>query len=227
LTDRYPDDLYRHLPRQRVDQSSSSVPSPGTFPIADDSAARSVQRALHPPWKAALVQCTSISPMMSCNTRLPAPEPQPAQRWYGAVSTDHPAIQSLASTINSATRPILIAGLGVNRNACETRLQTLVETLQAPVVCTVSAKGSLADDHPWCGGTFMGAEASHELIAQSDLIVTLGLDVVELFEPGRWPYHQRVLNIDSVPHQDGLFPNPGTGRDIGAALRRDALAHAV
>ena len=58
-----------------------------------------------------------------------------------------------------------------------------METLQAPIVCAVSAKGSIADDHPWCGGTFMGSEASHELVAQSDLILTLGLDVVELFEP--------------------------------------------
>src|SRR5262249_56286130 len=99
------------------------------------------------------------------------------------------------------------------------RLQTLVETLQAPVVLAVSAKGAVADDHPWCGGTFMGSEASHGLVAQSDLIITVGLDVVELFEPGGWPYDQRVLNIDSVPHQDGLLhPIQELVGDIGAAL---------
>ena len=222
FTDRYPDDLYRHLPRQRVDQEQLFRPiTKGTFPIADDSAARSVQRALHLAMEGrpGPVHLDLPDDVMQ-HEAAGLPEPQPAQRWYGAVSADHPAVQSLAATISGATRPIIIAGLGVNRSACEARLQTLVETLQAPVVCAVSAKGSIADDHPWCGGTFMGSEASHELVAQSDLILTLGLDVVELFEPGRWPYHQRVLNIDSVPHQDGLFhPTQELIGDIGAALQ--------
>src|SRR5438128_9204869 len=42
FTDRYPDELYRHLPRQRVDQEQLFRPiTKGSFPIADDSAERS------------------------------------------------------------------------------------------------------------------------------------------------------------------------------------------
>jgi acetolactate synthase-1/2/3 large subunit len=222
FTDRYPDELYRHLPRQRVDQEQLFRPiTKGSFPIADDSAERSVRRALH------LAMAGRPGPVhldlpddVMQHAAAGLPEPYPAQRWHGAVSTEHPAIQSLAATLSSATRPIVIAGLGVNRSGCEARLQALVDTLQAPVVLTVSAKGTVADDHAWCGGTFMGSEASHGLIAQSDLILTVGLDVVELFEPGGWPYDQRVLNIDSVPHQDGLFhPLQELVGDIGAALQ--------
>ena len=41
FTDRYPDELYRHLPRQRVDQEQLFRPiTKGSFPIADDSAER-------------------------------------------------------------------------------------------------------------------------------------------------------------------------------------------
>jgi acetolactate synthase-1/2/3 large subunit len=101
-------------------------------------------------------------------------------------------------------------------------LQALVERLSVPTLLAISAKGTISDAHPWCGGTLMGSEANHELLAQSDLIVTIGLDVVELFEPGHWPYHQRVLNIDTVPHLDGLFtPTYELVGDIGATL--DAL----
>src|SRR5262249_16319564 len=173
---------------------------------ADDSAERSVRRALQ------LAMAGRPGPVhldlpddVMQHAAAGLPEPYPAQHWYGAMSTEHPAIQSLAATLSSAARPIVIAGLGVNRSGCHARLQALLHTLRAPVGLDVSGKGSVADDHAWCGGTFKGSEASHGLIAQSDLILTVGLDVVELFEPGGWPYDQRVLNIDSVPHQDELF----------------------
>lgn len=222
FTDQYPNDLYRHLPRQRIDQEQLFRPiTKGCFPIADDSAERSVRRALDLAMdgRPGPVHLDLPDDVMQ-HEATGLPEPYPAQRWYGAMSSDHPAVQTLAETIGQATRPIVVAGLGVNRSGCETRLQTLVETLQAPVLLAVSAKGTIADDHPWCGGTFMGSEASHGLLAQSDLIITIGLDVVELFEPGRWPYGQRVLNIDSVPHQDGLFhPTQELVGDIGAALQ--------
>ena len=48
-------------------------------------------------------------------------------------------MHSLAASIGNATRPVVVAGMGVNRSGCETRLQTLVETLQAPVLLAVSA----------------------------------------------------------------------------------------
>ncbi|MBM3224777.1 MAG: thiamine pyrophosphate-binding protein [Candidatus Tectomicrobia bacterium] len=221
FTDRYPDDLYRHLPRQRVDQEQLFRPiTKGTFPIADDSTARSMQRALHLAMdgRPGPVHLDLPDDVMQ-HEAAGLPEPTPAQTWHGAVSTDHPAVQSLAATIGQARRPIVIAGLGVNRSGSEAALQALTEALQAPVLCAVSAKGTIADDHPWCGGTFMGSEASHGLIAQSDLIITIGLDVVELFEPGLWPYDQRVLNLDNVPHQDGLFhPSQELVGDIGASL---------
>jgi acetolactate synthase-1/2/3 large subunit len=207
FTDRYPDAMYRHLPRQRVDQEALLRPvTKGSFPIADDTVERSTRRALQ------LAMAGRPGPVhldlpddIMQHTAMGLPEPLPAQCWHGATNPASPAIASLVTTISQAQRPILVAGLGVNREGCESQLQTLAETLQAPVLLAISAKGSLADTHPWCGGTLMGSEASHELLDQSDLIITVGLDIVELFEPGTWPYPQRLLNIDSVPHLDGLF----------------------
>lgn len=221
FTDQYPDEMYRHLPRQRVDQESLFRPvTKGSFPIADDSTERSTRRALQ------LAMEGRPGPV---HLDLPddvlqheatgLPEPTPTQSWHGAASASSAAIESLAAAINTAERPILVAGLGINRGGCEAQLQTLVERLGVPALLAISAKGTISDAHPWCGGTLMGSEAKHELLAQSDLIVTIGLDVVELFEPGHWPYHQRVLNIDTVPHLDGLFtPTYELVGDIGATL---------
>jgi acetolactate synthase-1/2/3 large subunit len=221
FTDCYPADLYRHLPRQRVDQVELfRAVTKGTFPIADDTAERSTRRALQLAMEGRPGPVHLDLPddvMQHAATGLP--EPLPYQRWDGAASPSSAAIQSLAATIGQAARPILVAGLGVNRSGCEAQLQALAETLQAPVLSTISVKGSLADGHPLCAGTLMGSEDPHALLAQSDLILTIGLDVVELFEPGKWPYHQRLVNIDSVPHLDGLFhPTQELVGDIGAAL---------
>jgi acetolactate synthase-1/2/3 large subunit len=221
LTDCYPAATYRHLPRQRIDQEAlfRSV-TKGSFPIADDTVERSTRRALQlalegRPGPVHLDLPDDVMRHESSGL----PEPYPYQRWDGAANTSSAAVQSLAATIAQADRPILIAGLGINRSGCEKQLRTLVETLQAPVLFTISAKGTLSDRHPMCGGTFMGSEANHELIASSDLVITVGLDVVEFFAPGKWPYQQRTLNIDRVPHLDGLFhPTQELIGDIGASL---------
>jgi len=66
FTDRYPDDLYRHLPRQRVDQEQLFRPiTKSTFPRARCNA------PCTSPWKAGLALCISTSPMMSCNMKPP------------------------------------------------------------------------------------------------------------------------------------------------------------
>jgi acetolactate synthase-1/2/3 large subunit len=154
------------------------------------------------------------------------PKSHSYQRWDGAANASSLPLQRIADTIRQAVRPIVIAGLGINRAACEAQMQSFVERLQAPTLLAVSAKGSLSDQHPLCAGTFMGSEASHKLVADSDLIVTLGLDVVELFEPGVWSYQQPVINIDSTPHLDGLFyPTQELLGDMATNL--DALTELV
>jgi acetolactate synthase-1/2/3 large subunit len=210
FTDCYPAEMYRHLPRQRVDQVELfRAVTKGSFPIATDSAERSTRRALQLAMEGrpGPVHLDLPDDVMQ-HEATGLPESIPYERWNGAADPGHPALQRLATTIRQATRPVLVGGLGINRQQSESLLQRMAETLQAPVLLTVSAKGALSDDHALCGGTLMGSEARHELLATSDLIITIGVDVVEFFEPGTWPYQQKLVNIDMVPHMDGLF-QPG------------------
>jgi len=169
------------------------------------------------PWKAALVRCISNLPDdVMQHEALGYQNPILRSRWHGAVSTDHPAVQSLRDYQRRA-RPHCVAGLGVNRSGCEARLQNLGD-VTAPVVCTVCRERlALLTTIP--GGRHLhGLRGQSWFVSQSDLILTHRLDVVELFDLGVGPYHQRVLNIDSVPHQDGLF-QPDQ-RAVGTLARR-------
>jgi acetolactate synthase-1/2/3 large subunit len=221
FSDCYPAETYRHLPRQRVDQVELfRAVTKGSLPIAADSAERSTRRALQLAMEGrpGPVHLDLPDDVMQ-HEAAGLPESTPYTRWDGAPDARHPAMQSLAATMRQATRPILVGGLGINRSQSESQLQRLAETLQAPVLLTVSAKGSMSDSHPLCGGTLMGSETPHELLAASDLIITIGVDVVEFFEPGTWPYHQKVVNIDSLPHLDGLWrPVQELVGDIRASL---------
>jgi acetolactate synthase-1/2/3 large subunit len=221
FSDCYPAETYRHLPRQRVDQVELfRAVTKGSLPIAVDSAERSTRRAIQLAMEGrpGPVHLDLPDDVMQ-HEAAGLPESTPYARWDGAPDARHPAMQSLAATIRQATRPILVGGLGINRSQSEPQLQRLAETLQAPVLLTISAKGSIGDSHPLCGGTLMGSEAPHELLAASDLIITIGVDVVEFFEPGTWPYHQKVVNIDGLPHMDGLWrPVQELVGDIRASL---------
>ncbi|GIX49013.1 MAG: acetolactate synthase [Candidatus Tectimicrobiota bacterium] len=221
LTDRYPDPLYRYLPRQRVDQERLFRPvTKGSFPIAPDSVERSVRRALQLAMEGRPGPVHLDLPDDVLRSPAPAlPPPCPVQRWHGAASAESAAVRRLAAVLNEAARPLVLVGLGVNRGGCEAPLQRFVERLQAPVLCTISAKGTLPDDHPLCGGTFLGSEAPHPLLAASDLLIAVGFDVVELFEPAPWPYSQPLVNIDVVPHADGILrPAYELIGDIGTSL---------
>src|SRR5690606_1303609 len=54
-------------------------------------------------------------------------------------------------------------------------------------------------------GCIIGGLIERKLVAESDLIITVGLDAVEL-QPKPWPYRLPVLALSSVPSFDALVP---------------------
>ena len=80
---------------------------------------------------------------------------------------------------------------------------SLAEHLGAPVLTTSKCKGAIIEDHPLRAGCIIGGLIERNLVSKSDLIVTIGLDAVEL-QPKGWPYPTKVLSIASHPSLDGL-----------------------
>ncbi|MGG5820152.1 thiamine pyrophosphate-binding protein [Falsiroseomonas sp. HW251] len=93
-----------------------------------------------------------------------------------------------------ATRPVLVAGLEAADGIAAAALRDLAEALGAPVLVTYKAKGVLPDGHALHAGIFTGGALEGPVMSRADLIVTVGLDPVELIlQP--WPYGARVLDV--------------------------------
>lgn len=102
-------------------------------------------------------------------------------------------------------RPIAIIGLDVLTQSSQTVLRAFLEQFQIPFITTYKAKGVLPEDHPLClGAAGLSPLADRHLlplVAQSDLVLSIGYDPIEMrtgwrnaFDPER----QTVIDITSV-----------------------------
>jgi acetolactate synthase I/II/III large subunit len=112
-----------------------------------------------------------------------------------------PALDVLAR----ARRPVLLAGLGIYWCRAAAEFVKFAERIGAPVLTTTKCKGVIAEDHPLRAGCLIGGLIERALVNESDLIVTVGLDAVEL-QPKPWPYRIPVMSLASIPSLDGFVP---------------------
>jgi acetolactate synthase-1/2/3 large subunit len=119
-----------------------------------------------------------------------------------------PTVESLRPAldlIKGAKRPILLAGLGVLWDKASETFVDFAEKLGAPVLTTSKCKGVIPEDHPLRAGCIIGGLIERELINQADLIITVGLDAVEL-QPKAWPYGTPLLSLTNTPTLTALVP---------------------
>ncbi len=81
-----------------------------------------------------------------------------------------------AELIRTAERPVLYIGGGVLKARAANELLALAETIGAPVVTTLMARGAFPDDHPLCLGMpgMHGSYAAITSMQRSDLLINLG-----------------------------------------------------
>lgn len=119
-------------------------------------------------------------------------------------------LDAVADAINSAVKPVLVVGPAVVRaNACD-ELRSLAERVGGAVVTTSKARGVIPEDHPLAAGIVTGVygDTTFEgrIIGQSDLIVAIGLDRMELLSP--WNYSQPLVCIDAIDPTIEQVGNP-------------------
>ncbi len=116
-----------------------------------------------------------------------------------------PAVGDAARMLQTARRPIILAGIGAVRCDAAGQLRALAEALGAPVVTTPKAKGIFPEDNPLAAGVMdmTGEGVVNELIHESDLLLAAGFDVVELIKP--WAFRAPVIHLDAVPNVDQLY----------------------
>lgn len=123
-----------------------------------------------------------------------------ARRFRRPVPDDKIVDQAFAA-IRAARRPIIVAGNGTIRRRASKQLRRFVEKTGIGVISTFMAKGCVDMDSEQCVYTIgLGAkDYPAYCIEQSDLVISLGYDMVE-YHPEMWnpDGDKRVVHLDFV-----------------------------
>ena len=96
-------------------------------------------------------------------------------------------LASAVSLLQTAKRPVIIAGGGVHYSLAEAELAAFAEKHGIPVVETVAGKSSLLASHPRYSGPLgvTGADAANQVVSKADVVLAVGTRL-EDFTTGSW-----------------------------------------
>ncbi|MEZ0167297.1 thiamine pyrophosphate-binding protein [Microvirga sp. TS319] len=207
LTDRYSQPAHEVGLRQRIDQLAVYAPLVKWGTTVD---ARTIRQQL----RRAMRTATAPAPgpvqfdiPQSETTKEAAPllaEP-PLMPNLVYPEPDAAALKPIVDRVRASRKPIILAGLGVLWARASGELVALAEQLGAPVLVTSKCKGAIPEDHPLRAGCIIGGLIERKLVSEADLIITVGLDGVEL-QPKAWPYTTPLVALSSTPSLDALVP---------------------
>jgi acetolactate synthase-1/2/3 large subunit len=130
-------------------------------------------------------------------------------------------IDEAAALLDSAARPVILAGGGVRRSAGgPAALTALAELVGAPVVSTVGGKGAIRFDHPLSAASWIEDRYTTELMEDADVLLAVGTAMGEVtsnyytFRP-----RGRLIHVDAEPRVlEANHPGLGIHADAGLAL---------
>lgn len=136
------------------------------------------------------------------------------------------ALRAAAEALAGAERPLIVAGGGVIAAGAAAGLRALAETLEAPVVTTLSGRGSLPDDHPLAAGGLghHRTRLTGRLLAEADVVLGLGCRFEEQetnWKPTYVPDPAACyIQVDIDPAEIGrsVVPRVAVVGDIGFVL---------
>ncbi len=127
-------------------------------------------------------------------------EPLPVRK-IRRPGADHKAVKQAIELIGRAKRPLILAGNGAVRKRAAKQLRRMAKKLGVGVVNTFMGKGAMPMDDEHCLFT-MGLQARDYVnmaVDESDLIISVGYDLVE-YAPSFWNKHKkRIIHIDFWP----------------------------
>jgi len=137
-------------------------------------------------------------------------------------AADEKAVATAVERIEDAKRPLLLIGAGANRTMTSKMLQRLVDKTGIPFFTTQMGKGVLDERQELCLGTAALSEKDHlhTAIADADLIINVGHDVVEKPPFFMKPGGAEVLHVNySAASVDRVyFPATQVVGDVANAL---------
>jgi acetolactate synthase-1/2/3 large subunit len=131
-------------------------------------------------------------------------------------STD---VARAADALTRAAKPLVVAGGGAFWSGAADGITRLCESAQIPVTTTSSARGLVADSHPWCLGSLVHGGAA---LVAADVVVVLGsaFNANLLYGgPPLFSPEQTIIQVDIDAAQFGGNRSPDIALcgDVGTA----------
>ncbi|MDQ3702426.1 MAG: thiamine pyrophosphate-binding protein [Chloroflexota bacterium] len=138
-----------------------------------------------------------------------AVDPAPRPTLPAPVAPDAAAIRRTVALLHNAHFPLLFVGGGVSRAGANDLLLALAETLRAPVLTSISGKGSIPDSNLWSAGctwrTSSGPTDGYpDLWRQADAGLVIGSRLTGMSTRAwRLPLPQPLAHLDVDPGEMG------------------------
>ena len=137
-------------------------------------------------------------------------EPMVPRRFRRSVA-DSKIVDQAYSMLRESKRPIIIAGNGCIRRRASKQLRSFCENTGIGVVSTFMAKGCVDMDDDYCLYTVgLGSkDRVSQAIDDSDLIITLGFDMVE-YHPHLWNPNRdkKIIHADFIAAEIDEYYDP-------------------
>ncbi len=139
------------------------------------------------------------------------------------LKPSHAELVKSQQAIAGAKRPVLLVGLGLEPQRPYAELKELAEALNAPVITTPKGKGAIPADHPLAAGTLglTRTDPAYEILAEADLVLGIGFDVVELVLPWDQTQAKNLIWMAPWANVDPVLPAIAElVGSMGAAMRQ-------
>ena len=225
FTDSHPAGAESVFAHQRLDHRALLAPiTKWSATLAGDTIAATLSRALdaaigpppgpvHIDWPGTIGTASTVGPRDAGPSKL---GPYTYRHAHDA-NGDEALFDSLVS---HSHKPMLLVGLGARRAADAGAIRALCERRGVPAMVTYKAKGVVPDHHPLFAGVFTNATIEQPLIDESDLLIGVGLDPVELI-PRTWTREQPIVYCGPWRVEAGHLPFAvQLVTDVSAAAQR-------
>lgn len=139
------------------------------------------------------------------------------------ISPDQREIDDAVALLQSAERPLIIAGGGVQYSGATQELTAFAETHNIPVVETIAGRANMLEAHALnCGPIGVtGSNSANTLAETADVIVAVGTRLQD-FTTGSWSAFSpdaRFISINAARHDAGKHRSLPVVGDAMAALK--------
>jgi acetolactate synthase I/II/III large subunit len=157
-----------------------------------------------------------LSPHWTYRPAYKAPEPQPP---------GFEDLEAAVQLIETASRPVVVCGLGARAAHAENEILALAKYLGAPVAVTLPAKG-MCSDYPLYLGVSggLGTGLANEILSQADLVIAIGASLNPWTTQNRAVLQdKKLIQIDRRNNAFGFYTPVDVGLEGDAKVAVWAL----